>query len=180
VSPIAGDVLGSAASGVESLTEISSATPSSSMQKLNSLKAISNPPILSEAMPVKLEMGSTTAITGGSMASAEAKSAMLGDAVSETVDPVMSTLIADEVVLMAAGTAMLTRVIDVVSMSMLALVSKLMVSESTSMSIGDAESMAIADDEPSNLVGVVRSAMVGEGASESVDLDPVVPTVGAN
>jgi hypothetical protein len=42
------------------------------------------------------------------------------------------------------------------------------------------ESMAVADVKPSNLVGVARSAMVGEGASESVDPDPVVPTVGAN
>jgi hypothetical protein len=40
--------------------------------------------------------------------------------------------------------------------------------------------MAIADDEPSDLVGVDRLAMVDEGASESVDPDPVVPTVGAN
>jgi hypothetical protein len=64
-----------------------------------------------------------------------------------------------------------------VSMSMLVLVLKLMVSESMSMSIGDAESTAIADDEPSNLVGVVRLAMVGEGAGESVDPHPVVPTV---
>jgi hypothetical protein len=79
---------------------------------------------------------------------------------------------------MAVGTAMPTRVFDAVSMSMLALVSKLVVSES--MSISNAESMAIADDEPSNLVGVERSAMVGEGAGESVDPDPVVPTVGAN
>jgi hypothetical protein len=83
-------------------------------------------------MPVKLEMGSTTAVAGGSMASAEAKSAMLGDAVSETVDPITLTLVADEVVSMAAGTAMPTKVVDVVSMSMLALVLKLMVSESMS------------------------------------------------
>jgi hypothetical protein len=129
-------------------------------------------------MPVKLEMGSTTAVAGGLTVSAEAKLAMLGNAVSEAVDPVTSTLVADEVVLMAAGTAMPTRVVDVVSMSMLALVSKLMVSES--MSIGDAESTTIADDEPSNLVGVVRSLMVGEGAGESVDPDPVVPTDDAN
>jgi hypothetical protein len=38
----------------------------------------------------------------------------------------------------------------------------------------------MADDEPSNLVDVVRLAMVGEGVGESVDPDPVVPTVGAN
>jgi hypothetical protein len=49
-----------------------------------------------------------------------------------------------------------------------------------SMPIGGAESTAIADDVPSTLVDVERSAMVGEGVRESVDLDPVVPTVGAN
>jgi hypothetical protein len=38
----------------------------------------------------------------------------------------------------------------------------------------------MADDGPSNLVDVVRLAMVDEGAGESVDPDPVVPTVGAN
>jgi hypothetical protein len=30
------------------------------------------------------------------------------------------------------------------------------------------------------LVGVERTAMVGEGASKSVDPDPIVPMVGAN
>jgi hypothetical protein len=75
---------------------------------------------------------------------------------------------------MTVGTTMLTMVVDAVSMSML------VVSELMSMSIGGAESTAIADDEPSTLVGVERSAMVGEGAGESVDPDPVVPTVGAN
>jgi hypothetical protein len=38
----------------------------------------------------------------------------------------------------------------------------------------------MADDEPSNLIDAMRFAIVGEGASESVDPDPVVPTVGAN
>jgi hypothetical protein len=38
----------------------------------------------------------------------------------------------------------------------------------------------MADDEPSNLVEAVRLAMVDEGAGKSIDLDPVVPTVGAN
>jgi hypothetical protein len=38
----------------------------------------------------------------------------------------------------------------------------------------------MANDDPSNLVDVVRLAMVGEGAGESIDPDPVVPTVGAN
>jgi hypothetical protein len=36
------------------------------------------------------------------------------------------------------------------------------------------------DDKPSNLVGVERLAMVGEGAGESVDPDPIVPTVSTN
>jgi hypothetical protein len=38
----------------------------------------------------------------------------------------------------------------------------------------------MADDKPSNLVDAVRLVVVDEGAGESVDLDPVVPTVGAN
>jgi hypothetical protein len=46
--------------------------------------------------------------------------------------------------------------------------------------VGDAESTAVADDEPSTLVDVDRSAMVGEGAGESFDLDPIVPTVGTD
>jgi hypothetical protein len=51
---------------------------------------------------------------------------------------------------------------------------------SMSMVVGDGESTAVAGGEPSILVDVARSAMVGEGASESIDPDPVVPTVGAN
>jgi hypothetical protein len=55
--------------------------------------------------------------------------------------------------------------------------------------MGDAESTAIAGDEPTTLgdagesmetFDAGESTMVGEGAGESVDLDPVVPTVGAN
>jgi hypothetical protein len=177
---MAGGVLGSAAGGVESLTEISLATPSSSMWKLNSLNAISKPPVLAATVPVRLETGSPIVAAGESMMSDEMKSATLGDVVLETVDPVMSTMVADRVASTMVGTAMPTMVVDAVSTSMLALVSKLVVSESMSMSIGNVETSAIADDEPSNLVGVERSAMVGEGAGKSVDLDPIVPTVGAN
>jgi hypothetical protein len=173
-------VLGSAAGGVESLTEISSATPSSSTRKLNNPKAISKPPVLAEAIPVKLETGSRVAIAGESMASAETRSVMLGDAVSETVDPVMSTMVGGGEASMTVGTAMPTMVVDAVSMSMLVLMSMLVVSESMSMSIGGSKSTTIADVEPSTLVGVKRSATVGEGAGESVDPDTVVPTVGAN
>jgi hypothetical protein len=98
----------------------------------------------------------------------------------------MSTMVAGGVASMTVGTAMPMMVVDAASTSMLVLMlklvlmSKLVVGESMSMLIGGAESTTIADDEPSILVGVERSAMVGEGAGESVDLDPVVPTVGAN
>jgi hypothetical protein len=81
---------------------------------------------------------------------------------------------------MMVGTAMPMIVVDAVSMSMLALMSKLVVGESMSMPFSGAESTAIADDEPLTHVGVERTAMVGEGAGESVDLDPIVPMVGAN
>jgi hypothetical protein len=40
--------------------------------------------------------------------------------------------------------------------------------------------MVIADAGPPNLVDAVRLSMIGEGAGESVDPDPVFPTVGAN
>jgi hypothetical protein len=177
---IAGSVLGSAAGGAESLTEISSATPLSFTRKLNSPKAISKPLVFAAAAPVKLEAGSTIVVTGESMAGAETKSTTLGDVVLESVDLVMSTMVAGGVASMTVGTAKPTMVVDAVSTSMLVLMSKLVVGESMSMPIGGAESMAIADDELSTLVGVERSAMVGEGAGESVDPDPVVPTVGAN
>jgi hypothetical protein len=180
VPPIAGGVLGFAAGDVESLTEISSATPSSSMQKLNSPNAISKPPVLAATVPVKFEAGSTIAIAGESMAGAETKLATLGDVVPKAVDLVMSTMVADGVASMTVGIAMPTMVVDAVSTSMLVLMSKLVVSKSMSMSIGGAELTTIADDEPSTLVGVERSAMVGEGAGESIDPDLVIPTDDAN
>jgi hypothetical protein len=49
-----------------------------------------------------------------------------------------------------------------------------------SMSSGDAESTAIADAGPPSLVDAVRLSMIGEGAGESVDPDPVIPTDNAN
>jgi hypothetical protein len=179
-APTAGGVLGSATGGVESLMEISSATPSSSTWKLNSPKAISKPPILAKTVPIKLEMGSIVVVAGESMASAEAKSATLGDAVSKTVDPVMSTMVASGVASMTVGTAMPTMVDDVVSTSMLMLMSMSLMGKVMSMLIGGAESTAIADDEPSTLVDVERLAMVGEGTGESIDPDPVIPTVDTN
>jgi hypothetical protein len=49
-----------------------------------------------------------------------------------------------------------------------------------SMVVGDAESTAVAGDELSILVDAGRSVMVGEGAGESLDPDPVIPTIDAN
>jgi hypothetical protein len=49
-----------------------------------------------------------------------------------------------------------------------------------SMVVGDAESTTVAGDELSILVDAGRSVMVGEGAGESLDPDPVVPTIDAN
>jgi hypothetical protein len=85
-------------------------------------------------------------------------------------------MVAGDAASMTVGTAMPTMVVDAVSTSMP--MSMSVVDEA--MSIGGAKSTAVADDEPSTLIGVERSAMVGEGAGESVDPDPVVPTVGAN
>jgi hypothetical protein len=100
---------------------------------------------------------------------------MVGKAVSTLVGAVMLTMVGDAV-LMSVSAVMPTMVGDAVSMSMS------MADNATSMSmvVGDAESTAVAGDEPSILVDAGRSVMVGEGASESVDPDPIVPTVGAN
>jgi hypothetical protein len=48
------------------------------------------------------------------------------------------------------------------------------------MSSGDVESMVVADAGPPNPVDAMRLSMMGEGAGESVDPDPYVPTGGAN
>jgi hypothetical protein len=144
---------------------------------LNNLKAISKPPVLAETVPVKLEMGLTVVVAGESMASTGVESTMLGDAVSTIVDSVMSTMVVGEVASMTVGASMPMMVGDVVSTSMSM---SMAVGGAESMAVGGAESMAVADDEPSTLVGVDRPATVGEGSGESVDPDPVVPTVDAN
>jgi hypothetical protein len=89
VPPIADDVLGSAAGGVDLPMEISSAAPSLSTWKLNNPKAISKSPILAETIPVTLEMGSTVVVAEESMANIGVESTMLGDAVSMMADAVM-------------------------------------------------------------------------------------------
>jgi hypothetical protein len=139
--------------------EISSAAPSLSTWKLNNPKAISNPPVLAEADPIELEMGSMVVITG-------VDSMMVGDAVSMSVDAVVSSMVGDVVSMSMVDDAMSMSMVDD-AMSML-------------MVVGDAESTAVVGDEPSILVDVSRSVMVGEEAGESIDPDPVVPTVGAN
>jgi hypothetical protein len=45
--------------------------------------------------------------------------------------------------------------------------------------IGNAVSMMVGEAE-STMIGDAVSMMVGEGAGESVDPDPIVPTVGTN
>jgi hypothetical protein len=127
---ITSDALGAAAGGVELLTEISSATLSLSTWKLNSPKAMSKPPVTTETAPAVPKVGSM-------MIAAGVRSAALGDAMSMTVDPTMSTSVFDGLVSMMASTAMPTAVLMVESMSILLLVSKLMVSGS--MSNGDAD-----------------------------------------
>jgi hypothetical protein len=174
--PIASDVLGFAMGRVDSLMEISLVAPSSSTWKLNNLKAISKPPVLAEAVPIKREMKSTVVVAEESMADTGVDSTILGDAVSTTVDAMMSTMVVGEVVSTTIGAAMPTMVGDAVSMS-LSMADDAM---SMSMVVGDAESTAVAGDEPSILVNVSRSMMAGEGAGESVDPDLVDPTVGAN
>jgi hypothetical protein len=101
------------------------------------------------------------------MANTGADSMMVGEEVLTTVGAVMPTMVGDAASMSMAGDAMsmlMSMADDVMSMSM----------------ADDAESVAIVDDEPSTLVDAGRSVVVGEGASESVDPDPVVPTVGAN
>jgi hypothetical protein len=196
VPPIAGGVLGSSTGGVYSLMEISSAAPSPSKWKLNDPKAISKPPVLAEADPVKLAMGSMVVIAGESMVNTE----VIGDAISMLVDAVVSMMIGDAVLMSMVDEAMSMSMADeVMSMSMVdeamsismadeamsmvdEAMSISMVDEAMSMSmaIGDAESTAVAGDEPSILGDVVRSAMLGEGAGESIDPDPVIPMVSAN
>jgi hypothetical protein len=107
---------------------------------------------------------------------------MVGEAVSTMVGESVSMSMVGEAVSMSMGG-------EAVSMMVGEAVSMSTVSEAVLMSMGDAESMAVAGDEPMTLgdadelmetVDAGKSIMVGEGASESIDLYPVIPTVGAN
>jgi hypothetical protein len=142
------------------------------MWKLNNPKAISKHPVLTETAPVTLEMGSTVVVAEESTANTRVDSTMLGDAVSTMVGAAIPMMVGD--VVSTSISMSMSMADEVMSMSM--------ADKATSMSmvVDDAELMAVVGDEPSTLVNVNRSAMVGEGAGESVDPDPVVPTVGAN
>jgi hypothetical protein len=135
---------------------------------LNNPKAILKPPVLAKADPVKLEMGSAVVVAGESMANTGVDSMTVGNAVLMLVNAVASMMVGDAVSMSMsmADEAMSMSMADE-AMSML-------------MVVGEVESTVVASDEPSILVNVDRSAMVGEGADESVDPDPVVPTDGAN
>jgi hypothetical protein len=165
---IAGGVLVSAAGGAQSLMDISSIAPSLSTRKLNSPKAISKPPVLAEVGHVRPEMGPMTHVAARSMTSPEA-----------VVGSMPSMLTVDE-----APSMMVSMTDGVLSMMMSLAVS--MVDDALSMAVSMADgalSMAVsmADGALSMAVSMaVLMAMVGEGAGESVDPDPVVPTVGAN
>jgi hypothetical protein len=137
--------------------EISSAAPLTSTWKLHNPKAISKPPVLAEADPVKLEMWSTVVVAGELMANTGGDLIMVGDAVSMFIDAVASMMVGDAMSMSMAD--------DVMSMS---------------MAVRDAETTAIVGDEPLILVDASRSVMVGEGAGESIDPDPIIPTVSAS
>jgi hypothetical protein len=97
------------------------------------------------------------------MAKTGAHWVVVGEAVSTTVDIVMPTMVVGKAVSTTVGAVMPTMVGDAASMS-----------------------VSMADDVASMLVSMSmagdagRSIMVGEGAGESVDPNPVVPTIGAN
>jgi hypothetical protein len=157
--PTAGGVLVSAVGGAKSLMEISSIAPSLSTRKLNIPKAMSKPPVTVETAPAVPEVGST-------MVTAGVRPVVLGDPVSMMVNLAMSTSGSNGFVSMMASTAMPTVALMVEFMSILALVS-MMVSTAMPTMVSMVVSMSIL-------------ALVGEGAGESVDPDPIVPTVGAN
>jgi hypothetical protein len=216
MSPIAGDVLGSAAGGAELLMDISSIAPSLSTRKLNSPKAISKPSVLAEVGPVDPETDPMTAVAARSMTSPEAVVGsmslmlMMGEAllmmVLMTVSMAdgalsmavsMAVLIADGALSMAVSMAVLMAdgaLSMAVSMAVLMADGALLMADGAlSMAVLMADgalSMAVLMVDGALSMAVlmangalpmaVSMAMVGEGAGESVDPDPVVPTVGAN
>jgi hypothetical protein len=83
--------------GADSMMEINLAAPSLSTWKLNNPRVISKPPVLAEVDPIKHEMGSTTVVTGRSMANTGADSMIIGEAVSMSFGVVMPMMVGDAV-----------------------------------------------------------------------------------
>jgi hypothetical protein len=79
------------------MMEINLAAPSLSTWKLNNPRVISKPPVLAEVDPIKHEMGSTTVVTGRSMANTGADSMIIGEAVSMSFGVVMPMMVGDAV-----------------------------------------------------------------------------------
>jgi hypothetical protein len=132
--------------------EISSIAPSLSTRKLNSPKAMSKPLVLAEVGPVEPGTGLMMAVAARSMTSPEAIVGSTQSILTVAEAPSMMVSMMDDALSMA---------IDVLSMAV-------------SMADG-ALSMAVSMAD-----GALLMAVVGEGAGESVDPDPVVPTVSAN
>jgi hypothetical protein len=127
------------------------------MQKLNSPKAMSKPPVLVEAGPVELGTGPMLAVAVRSMPSPEAIVGLMPSMLMVGKAPSMMVSMTD-----ATG-----------SMTVLMAVS--MADGALSMAVSTVVLVTVL-----MTIGALSMAVVGEGAGESVDPDPVVPTVGAN
>jgi hypothetical protein len=148
----------------ESLMDISSIALSLSTRKLNNPKAISKPLVLTEVGLVEPETDSMIAVAAGLTTSPEA---IVGST------PLMLSM--GEALLMMVSMAYGTLSMAVSMAVLMADVALLMAVSMAVLMADGALSMAVSMAD-----GALSMAMVGEGASESVDPDPVVPTVGAN
>jgi hypothetical protein len=149
-------VLALAMGGAKSLMEISSIAPSLSTRKLNNPKAMSKPPVLAKAGPVEPRTGPMMAVAVGLMSSPEAIIGLMSSMLTVGEASSMMVSMTDDTLSMTYG---------VLSMAVLMMIGTL------SMAVSMAVSMMIA---------TLSMAVVGEGAGESVDPDPVVPTFGTN
>jgi hypothetical protein len=151
--------------------EISSIAPSLSMQKLNNPKAMSKPLVLAKVGLVEPGTGLMMVVAARSTTSPEAIIGSTPSMLTVGKAPLMMVSMMDDALSMAVSMAM-SMAIDVLSMAVS------MVDGALSMAVSMADgtlSMAVSMAD-----GALLMAVVGEGASESVDPDPVVPTVGAN
>jgi hypothetical protein len=155
-----GGVLVSAAGGAESLMEISSIAPLLSTRKLNSPKAMSKPLVLAETGPIEPGMGPMMVVAARSMSSPEAIVGSMPSMLTVGEAPSMMVSKMDDALSMADGA---------LSMAMS------MADGALSMAVSTVVSMTVL-----MTIGALSMALVGEGADESVDPDPVIPTVGTN